>query len=282
MSIRRNSNKGPFRIIPAIIAGIVFVIVLSNIKNGPDKHSPRPPAGSTGQSSPVETVNPIVRLLNTGADLSKDPVEGIAIGIAIDVSGSMNDSVPDSDGSSRRKIEIARRCALEMLKQADAFALAHPEQTIEAGIFEFSSSWNRPSCRQVVPFGPPEITRAAEAIQKMRPEGGTPIGDAIIAVKQQMNGRGLSREHLLVITDGANNQGYDPGDVVNALSRMPDQRRASVYFFAFDVSADKFTDVREAGGLVMAASNGQELEQTLGYVLTGKILVEQPEAPGAK
>ncbi len=33
------------------------------------------------------------------------------------------------------------------------------------------------------------------------------------------------------------------------------------------------------GGLVLGASNEQELRQTLDYVLTGRILVEQPMSP---
>jgi len=37
--------------------------------------------------------------------------------------------------------------------------------------------------------------------------------------------------------------------------------------------------VRDNGGLVLSAANAQELNQTLDYVLTGKILVEQPAAP---
>jgi len=114
----------------------------------------------------------------------------------------------------------------------------------------------------------------------MHPEGGTPIGDAMIAVKQKMSQTGLARQHLLLITDGESNQGYDPGDVMNALSRLPQDQQVNVYFFAFDVGASRFGKVRDSGGLVLAASNEPELQQTLDYVLTGKILVEQPEPSG--
>ena len=45
---------------------------------------------------------------------------------------------------------------------------------------------------------------------------------------------------------------------------------------AFDIAAEKFNSVRDAGGLVLGASNESELKSTLDYVLTGKILAEQP------
>lgn len=283
MSIRRNNNKGRTNIMPVIIIGIMFAIVLINVMKSPKRHSQSslPVSTKSGPSASRPAANPLLDMLSESAGQMGTPGEGIAIGVAIDVSGSMKNSVKDKDGAARPKIEIAQSCALDILKQADSFAREHEDKKIEVGIFEFSSRHNRPSCRQVIPFGPIQTAAAVEAIKKMQPDGGTPIGDAIITIKQKMNATGLNRQHLLVITDGENNQGYEPGDVVNALSRMPDEKRASVYFFAFDVSADKFQHVRNAGGLVLAAANGQELEQTLGYVLTGKILVEQPEVPGA-
>ncbi|MBN2511801.1 MAG: VWA domain-containing protein, partial [Sedimentisphaerales bacterium] len=266
MSIRPNNNKGSAKYLPVIIFGIVFVLVLINLMNSSkrNRHRGTPVSAQPAPVVKMPFMNPLLEMLNESAGPTRTPGEGIAIGVAIDVSGSMNDSVKDTDGLARPKIEIARRCALDILKQADSFAHGHEDQKIEVGIFEFSSRQHRPSCRQVVPFGPIQTAAAVQAVKRMRPEGGTPIGDAMIAVKQKMNATALSRQHLLVITDGENNQGYDPGDVVNALSRMPDEKRASVYFFAFDVSTDKFRHVRDSGGLVMAASNGQELEQTLG------------------
>ena len=282
MSIRRNSNKGRANIVPVIVMGMILVFIFINALKRSEKHRhvSSPVTTRSVPLAPQPAKNPLLEMLSEFSGQAGTSSEGIAIGVAIDVSGSMKDGVKDKDGVVRPKIEIARRCVLDILKQADSFARGHEDKKIEIGIFEFSSRQNRPSCRQIIPFGPIQTTSAVEAVKRMTPDGGTPIGDAIITVKQKMNATGLNRQHLLVITDGENNQGYDPGDVVNALSRMPDENRTSIYFFAFDVAAEKFHRVRDSGGLVMAASNGQELEQTLGYVLTGKILVEQPEVPG--
>lgn len=282
MSIRLNSNKGSAKIVPVIVIGIIFIILLMNILGRSPRHVHNSSSRSANSGTKVSwpPVNPLVNMLNDSSGPANAPREGIAIGVAIDVSGSMNDRVKDTDGFAREKIEIARRCALDIFKQADSFMREHQDSMIEVGLFEFSTRQNRPSCRQVIPFGPIQTDSVVEAVKRLYPDGGTPIGDAMVAVKQKMNATGLSRQHLLIITDGENTRGYDPGDVADALSRMPEEKRTSMYFFAFDVSAEKFKHVRDSGGLVIAASNGQELEQTLIYVLTGKILVEQPEIPG--
>jgi hypothetical protein len=77
------------------------------------------------------------------------------------------------------------------------------------------------------------------------------------------------------VTDGENTDGYRPADVMTALARRPESERPSVYFVAFDIAAARFEAVKNAGGLVLAAANAQELTSTLDYLLTGKILVEQ-------
>jgi Mg-chelatase subunit ChlD len=110
----------------------------------------------------------------------------------------------------------------------------------------------------------------------MRANGGTPIGDAMVAAKRALDSSGLTRRHLLVVTDGENTDGYKPADVMAALARRPEQERPSIYFVAFDIEASRFSAVRDGGGLVLAAGNATELDTTLNSLLTGKILVEGP------
>ena len=110
----------------------------------------------------------------------------------------------------------------------------------------------------------------------MTAEGDTPIGDVMIVAKRDADATGLSKRHILVITDGENNRGYSPGNVTQVISGQSEKDRASVYFVAFDVAATTFNSVRDAGGLVLSASNETDLKGTLDYLLTGKILAEQP------
>ena len=202
--------------------------------------------------------------------------EGIAAAILIDTSGSMKDAVNDARGGRLPKIQIAQRAALDLIGQVAAFAREHPDKTVMLGNYEFSQRRDSSSVRTVVKLGPPNASEAESAIAKMIAEGDTPIGDAMIQAKRDLDATGLSKRHILVLTDGENNKGYSPANVMQVLSRQSDVDRASVYFVAFDIAATKFNSVKEAGGMVLAASNATDLKGTLDYLLSGKILAEQP------
>jgi Mg-chelatase subunit ChlD len=204
--------------------------------------------------------------------------EGIAAAILIDTSGSMEDRVQDTDGIRRKKIDIAQRAAMNLVKQFDAFAREHPDQVINVGIYEFSQRERGSSTRTVIKLGPPDPAAAGPAISKMIAAGDTPIGDAMIVAKRDIDATGLSKRHILVITDGENNKGYSPQNVTQIISTQAPEDRASIYFIAFDIAATKFNPVRDAGGLVLAASNESDLQGALDYLLSGKILAEQPLA----
>jgi Mg-chelatase subunit ChlD len=201
------------------------------------------------------------------------------VAVLVDVSGSMKQSVKSATGAPERKMQIAKRRVLELIEQGEAAAAAKPDRPLQLAVYEFSGRDRRPSSRSIVPLGPPDVAAARSAINSMRPDGGTPIGDAIIVAQQDLAESGWSRQHIIVVTDGENTQGYNPADVVEAIGRVDEARRAAVYFIAFDVAEKKFAPVRDAGGLVLAADNEQELQQTLDYLFTGKILAEQPPAP---
>lgn len=201
------------------------------------------------------------------------PRDGIAAVVLMDVSGSMADSVPDASGSPRPKIDIAREAARTLVGQFAAYAASHADEPVHIGLLEFSQ---RPpsAAREVIPLSPADPARAAEALAKLRPEGGTPIGEALIAAIHVLDRSGLTRRHLLVVTDGENTDGREPEDVMRAVARRSAWGRLSVYFVAFDVASSRFNAVRESGGLVLAAANAKELDETLGALLTGEILVE--------
>jgi hypothetical protein len=225
-------------------------------------------------------VNPLEVTLRYHAAVARQ--DGIAAAVLMDTSGSMSGSVTDFDGQSRPKIEIARRAAIDCVRQFEDYSRKNPDRKVLVGIYEFSARDKAQSCRQVVRLGLPDSAAATPAINAMMPSGGTPIGNAMIQAKLELDLTGMSRRHILVITDGQNNRGYSPGDVASALSRIPEEERASLYFIAFDTGADQFNAVKDAGGLVLAASSGGDLKQTLDFVLTGKILVEQPVAPASR
>jgi len=249
---RRRSN-----FLAKAITAVVVLAIVRACSNDRDRE----------RDDPSEIAAKIDLSIAPPPDATSTPREGIAAVVLMDVSGSMNDDVR---GGDEQKIAIARRAAFDLLTQFDTYARAHPDEPVQVGLFEFSSR----SAREVLPLSAPDLTAAKSALANMRADGGTPIGDALIAGKRALDRAALSRRHLLVVTDGDNTEGYDPDEVMAALNRRPEAERPSVYFVAFDISASRFDAVRNAGGLVLEAADAKGLNETLDFLLTGKILVE--------
>jgi hypothetical protein len=201
--------------------------------------------------------------------------EGLAAAIAIDVSGSMDEGVLGENKRKEPKIAIARRAALDIVEQFASYARDHQDEPVLLGVYEFSRRRGEPDCRTVIEMSPPDRERAATAIARLDADGGTPIGQAMITAKRALDDTGLTRRHLLVVTDGENTDGVQPDRVAIAIGKRPDAERPSIYFVAFDIEASRFSRVRDAGGLVLSAANATELNTTLDVLLRGKILVEK-------
>ena len=201
--------------------------------------------------------------------------EGVAAAIVIDVSGSMDDDVEGFDGRRERKIDVARRAARDLVDQFAKYAADHRDEPVLLGLYEFSERSGRPDCRPILPMGVPDRARADAALGSLEAQGGTPIGSAMIFAKRELDTTGLTRRHLLVVTDGENTDGFHPARVASAIGRRPEAERPSLYFVAFDIEASRFNRVRDAGALVLGASNARELTGTLDSLLRGNILLER-------
>ena len=228
---------------------------------GPAESSPR----QTREAGEIDSA-----LKQAGAAASRD---GVAAAILIDVSGSMDRAA--GGGDRTKKIVVARRAALDLVDQFAKYAKDHPGEPVQLGIYEFSRRPGEPDCREVIAMGPPDRTTAAASVDRMNADGGTPIGNAMIAGKRALDATGLSRRHLLVITDGDNTDGFRPDEVAAGLLRVPDAERASLYFVAFDTDGRRFEPVKKSGGLVLEAVNAKALGETLDMLLSGKILIEK-------
>jgi Mg-chelatase subunit ChlD len=247
---------------------------------GPGASTPASPRAEASDEN-VKRSAAIAERLQTAPTTWKD---GVAAVVLVDVSGSMNDRVRDKDGERQRKIVIARRAAVELVRSFETYARAHPDEPVLLGVYEFSRRDGVPAARPVIPVGRPDAAAAPSRLESMKPRGGTPIGDAMIDARLALDGTGLRRRHLLVLTDGENTDGVSPADVARVMERQDDARRAPLYFVAFDVNADAFAGVREHGGLVLSAKDGGDLAATLDELLNDKILVEapSPSAPSPK
>ena len=258
---------------PHVRTWIIIALLVGAAGRCRDQSSSSSPGVGRTADAPQADLREIDEALKPASGGEARP--GLAAAIAIDVSGSMDDRVTGEDGRRARKIDVARRAARELAVQFAAYAAAHPDEPVRLGLYEFSRRDNQPDCRPIVPMGPPDVAKAEAALARLDPEGGTPIGQAMVAAKLALDGTGLARRHLLVVSDGENTDGFKPEDVAAAIAQRPDGEKPSIYFVAFDIEARRFNRVRDAGGLVLAAANAKELNDTLDMLLSGKILVEK-------
>ena len=228
---------------------------------------------STEEARPSRTERRIDEQLAPSTEIK--PREGLAAAILIDVSGSMEDDVRGENGREEEKIAIARRAARDLVEQFARYAEEHPAEPVLLGLYEFSERSGQPDCRAVIPMGPPDRGRAQRALASMRAQGGTPIGNAMITAKRELDATGLTRRHLLVVTDGENTDGFAPDDVTAMINKRPEAERPSIYFVAFDIEQRRFARVRDAGALLLGASDAKELNATLDSLLRGQIFVEK-------
>ncbi|PWT92285.1 MAG: hypothetical protein C5B54_03800 [Acidobacteria bacterium] len=183
----------------------------------------------------------------------------------------MSDSVKDSDGTPRPKIEIAKRVAHNTFDGLLKFTKENPGKTLEAGLFQFNSLVGF-----LMPLGPVDPAKYETAISALSPSGATAIGEALYSAKKKLNESKLKKQNEIVITDGMNTRGNPPEDVMAAMNRLPQEQRPVVYLIAFDVEGKTFENLQKQNVTVMEARNSGNLQSALDYILYQKILVEQP------
>jgi Mg-chelatase subunit ChlD len=266
-----------FSVIELAILLAIGGITLSIMQPAACRRSSSTASSSTSEpAAPDDSAAALKALAQRVAPSNTEWKDGLAAVVLVDVSGSMADRVRDADGERQRKIVIARRAALDLVTSFETYARAHPTETVAVGVYEFSQRDGEPAARVVIAPGPPDAAAARDKLEAMKAKGGTPIGDAMIEARRALDGTGLKRRHLLVVTDGENTDGVSPADVARVMEQQADDVRAPLYFVAFDVDAKAFAAVKQHGGLVLPAKDGRELATTLDELLSDRILVEAP------
>lgn len=210
--------------------------------------------------------------------------EGVALAIIYDTSGSMKEQVRDGAGKMSPKYVIANRALEGIVQRIQAFATnsaAGGPRNIQAGLFVFNGA----GTRQAVPFGPFDpVPFRNWARGFSNPQGSTPLGNALSDAGRTVLNSGLTRKHVLIITDGANTLGPAPASVFPGLKRQAEDKQTtlSVHFVAFDVGASVFRGVKNQGATVVTASDEKQLNQQLEFILAKKILLEEEEPPKQK
>jgi hypothetical protein len=204
--------------------------------------------------------------------------DGVALGILYDTSGSMNEPVPNSRGSSSPKYVIANRALLAIVKQIQTFTtngVTGAPRKVDVGLYTFSTD----GAQEVVKLGafdPGAIQKWVANFSK--PDGGTPLGNSLRTVSQAVLNSPMPRKHVLVITDGMNTVGPDPDKVMPAINRAAEKKQNPVFvhFIAFDVDAKVFNGVKKQGASVASAADESQLNSQLDFILQNQILLEKP------
>ena len=210
--------------------------------------------------------------------------EGVAVAIVYDTSGSMKEPVKDAAGRSSPKYLIANRALVAIANRIQTFATnnaAGGPRKIHAGLYVFQND----GPRAALPFGPfnaAAFTTWARGFSA--PAGGTPLGNTLNTAGRAALNSGLARKHVLVITDGVNTIGPTPAATLAQLQQEAQKKSTSVavHFVAFDVDATVFEGVKKLGATVVAASNENQLNTQLEFILERKILLEDEEPPKKK
>jgi Mg-chelatase subunit ChlD len=287
------TGKSPHGLI--VIAVAVAVVLFISLRGKDRRHllppTPAPVAELPPGAVPIQPGTPapvspaaaaphvdaaLVELVRPPRDRSE--TDGIAIALLVDTSGSMNTSIPDTSGSPRRKIDLAKRASLDMIDRIARFAAQHPDRPVKVGLYEFHGQ----GCKALLPLGALDRDAMAAAVERLQPSSGTPIGEAMLAAKHDLDRGGLTRKHMLVVTDGENTAGRDPAAVARAIASLPQEERADFHCIAFQVEAARFQGVKDAGGLVVEARSAAELARSMEFILERKILLELPETPVKK
>ena len=195
---------------------------------------------------------------------------GASVAILIDNSGSMAQPAGDD---ARPKFATARSALEAMIASTDSFVARQPGFPINVGLYQFNSGVER-----LVPVKPYDRVQLHAALEAMpAPNGGTAIGLAMNAAREDLYKAGTIRKYILVVTDGENTDGPSPRAVAREIARRS-EGAVRLYFVAFDVDARKFDFLPEVHGEVLGASDGVALRASLDTIYRGKILAEAMDA----
>jgi uncharacterized protein YegL len=227
---------------------------------------------------------PFLALFGMGHTAWGEP--GVAMAIVYDTSGSMSDTVqsagtqklklPGGAVAQKLKYVSASEALSNIVDKIDAYAKSGNK--VQAGIVCFPG----PSKGEnAVPFADWNPKPFRQWLAKFNtPEGGTPLGNAILAASKLVANSSLDKKHVVVITDGENNQGISPDEGARTgaeYSRAKNGGTICYYFVAFDTRAAQFGEVRKRGAVVLSAGNESELQKGLTNIFTQNILLEEEE-----
>lgn len=210
-------------------------------------------------------------LVSTSATFAAD--SDLAVAIVYDTSGSMKDAVIGRGGVREPKYVIANRALAAIVDKLEKVDAAGPRK-VQCGLFTFREKGGQETVK-LGPLNAPALRSWLASFSK--PNGGTPIGNAVADATNALWKIRADSRHVLVITDGENTVGAAPDAV---LPKLQDQCLKNglvvhFHFLAFDVDAKVFGGIKQFGATLVGASDEAQLNQKLNFILEEKILLEK-------
>lgn len=206
--------------------------------------------------------------------------EGIAVAIVYDTSGSMRQPVRAANGKLMAKYLIANRALSSIVDRIQTFATNSASgggpRKVQAGLIIFSGH----ETREAVRFGPFDPAPFRTWLKNYAgPDSATPLGAAVDLASQKLLKSGLTRKHLVVVTDGMNTVGPEPVTIIPKAKRDATRQNTDIsfHFVALDVDAKVFDPLKKVGAMVVGASDEKQLNTQLEFIFEKKILLEDEE-----
>ncbi len=237
-------------VIVAIVA-IMASIIIPNLKRARERQEAekKNPSGIPAYSLDLSAV----------PQSSTAPAPGtVGILFCIDASGSMGQKI-----GGKKKIDISKDAMRAVFRQINAYSRAHPNKKVKVGLCRFSSQSSI-----VRPLAPFDMKALEAAVAEIQPSGNTAIGNAMQMALGELLKSNDETKAILVMTDGENNVGVSPGEVVQGIKKNSNNRNimtagTELYLVAFDVSSSLFAPVKNAGATVMESRDEASLKSIM-------------------
>lgn len=255
-------------------------LFLAGCEQTPPPAQETPTSQSTKQGTSISNPQSEVPADRSGPppyqiDLSQIPLvtseasepDTMGLFFCLDVSGSMGGGI-----AGKTKIEISKEAMRRVFTQIASYVQSHPEKKVKVGLCAFD---HRVTLLQ--PLETFDLSRLNLAIQPLQPVGNTAIGEAMILALKEILKSKVETRAMLVMTDGQNNRGVPPEQVVEAIKQNHNNGQIltadiDVFLVAFDINAEIFNKVKEAGAFVVESRDQKSLESILSTIVEQVLL----------
>lgn len=209
----------------------------------------------------------VTDIYDTSSSTPVSVYDGKAVVFVIDNSGSMGNRL-----NGERKIDIAKRSLIGILSSYQAYAEKNPDTQV--GLYCFSGN----SVVALSPMAKFDYSSLVEKIKGLEANAGTPLGISLAYGERELDKTGYAQTHVVLLTDGQNEAGREPSDVLESIIKTnlaEGDSPTNVNVIALNTDSDYFTPMQKLGAAIYSADSSQQLEEVLKE--NTKMILEAPD-----